>query len=125
MKVRALGFVLVIFILFTGCKEEDSSVVLPHTIEQTVEGTITAQEAEPRLITMDDLEDVDAKQEDDSMRTADLQQTVEAPVQETVLFEESCHSSYAYESLSEAEKLWYRDINRTLGNLLEKQEPED
>ena len=62
MKVRALGFVLVIFILFTGCKEEDSSVVLPHTIEQTVEGTITAQEAEPRLITMDDLEDVDAKQ---------------------------------------------------------------
>ena len=122
MKVRALGFVLVIFILFTGCKEEDSSVVLPHTIEQTVEGTITAQEAEPRLITMDDLEDVDAKQEDDSMRTADLQQTVEAPVQETVLFEESCHSSYAYESLSEAEKLWYRDINRTLGNLLEKQE---
>ena len=122
MKVRALGFVLVIFILFTGCKEEDSSVVLPHTIEQTVEGTITAQEAEPRLITMDDLEDVDAKQEDDSMRTADLQQTVEAPVQETVLFEEPCHSSYAYDHLSEAEKLWYRDINRTLGNLLEKQE---
>lgn len=131
MKVRALGIVLLFSILVTGCKADDYSVVLPHLIEQTEEGAVATQDADTKLITMEDLEAADSQQTTDSLQTVDPmqatqavepQQTDEVREQEAILFEESCHSSYAYESLSKTEQLWYRDINRTLGNLLEKQE---
>lgn len=39
---------------------------------------------------------------------------------DVVSFEEECHSTYAYESLSEAQRIWYEDINTMLAGRSEQ-----
>ena len=102
MRVWLVGMIALLSVLLTGCAGGDAYFTFSHPIEQTGEVThVNTQDAE-KVLKFDDVQELLEEQ--------------------TVLFEEDVHSTFAYDSLSDTEKLWYRDINDTLGNLLEKQE---
>lgn len=91
---------------FTGCSSTDVEIIVPSLIEEEElsQGTTSVRE-------QNDTEDAQGMQASEPLTES-----------QTGVFEEPWADTYAYDSLTEAEQIWYRDINRTLGNMLEKQE---
>lgn len=106
---------LVLWLLggLTGCGPagQESSESEKQILWKDVQEYLKGQEEERVVSQLEDGSEAKDRTQEEAWETEGLAE-----------FEEAVVSPFAYESLTEAERLWYRDMNRTLGNLWEKQE---
>lgn len=99
-----LFFILVQALLLTGCEAEDAVSRWNQSLETLWEDTYSKT-----IIELEDFSEMEPEQATDT-------------AEEDYSFTEEKFSRYAYDSLSETEQIWYRNINRILGRMQEKQE---
>ena len=99
-----------IVLFLSGCSRVD--LVQPAEIEESAP-SYGMEETTPLA------ESAEASQSEGATQQLSLE---EVEAQLLPEFAESRAGTYAYDKLSETQQQWYDDINRTLGNMLKKQE---
>jgi transglutaminase-like putative cysteine protease len=123
-----LFFLLILMTMFAvgcGTREDILETILSKTNQ--AEAGQSPQKAEvPQVLYQEDstsstsLEE-NLSQEDISQETFTSESSEAVPEEDIYSFTKPTSSYYAYESLSESEQIWYRDMQRILGQMLEEE----